>query len=443
LRHRRYYANFAERAASRLRGHDQRSWLEHLDAEAANLRSSLDSAARDHDAAAALRMVNALAWYWFLRGRLAEARRALDAALALGHGPAAARATAMAWQSGLEVLAGERKHAAAPPPSGVDDPAVRATLEWLHAFVASDFGDPSAAEAMISQALASFRALDDQWGIAAALSTRAKLATIRGDHASAHRDAQQSLALFRELGDRWGQLQAIEWLGAAAAATRDRAQADRLHRDGLRMAEDLGLWPQAADALSWLGWSALQSGDLAQAREFLERSMRLAAEQSYQPGQVFAELGLGQTARRQGQLDVAEAHIRNVLQTSQRLGSEPDVARTISLSELGFIAEQRGDPAVARSWHTRCLTAAQKLGDPQAVAQALTGLAGAQALGGQPDRAARLLGAADTACRAPGDSADLNRITSLTRKALGETAFAAEFQNGRRMRPEQASSLLQ
>jgi tetratricopeptide (TPR) repeat protein len=254
--------------------------------------------------------------------------------------------------------------------------------------------------------------------------------------------------MFRELGDRWGQLQAIEWLGAAAAATRDRAQAVRLHRDGLRMAEDLGLWPQAADALSWLGRSALQSGDLAQARELLERAMRLAAEQSYQPGQVFAELGLGQTARRQGELDVAETHIRNVLQTSQRIGSEPDVARTISWSELGFIAEQRGEPGVARSWHIQCLTAAQKLGDPQAVAQALTGLAGARALGGQPDRAAQLLGAADAAWRPagaslpPSDSADVKRITAATRQALGEAAFAAEFHHGRRLRPERAACLL-
>ena len=112
--------------------------------------------------------------------------------------------------------------------------------------------------------------------------------------------------------------------------------------------------------------------------------MRLAAEQSYQPGQVFAELGLGQAARREGKLDVAETHLRNVLTTSQRAGSEPDVARTISLSELGFIAEQRGDPAAARSRHLDCLAAARKLGDPQTVAQALTGLAGAHALGGQP-----------------------------------------------------------
>src|SRR6266566_3948601 len=454
VRHRRYYTDFAERAAPRLRRHDQRSWLRRLDAEAANLRAALNSAINDNDNDDddALRMVNAQAWYWFLRGRLTEARRALEQALALDHGSAAARATATAWLSGFTALAGgRREHAARPALDGIDDPAIRATLEWFHAFVASDFGDPSVGEAMAGQALASFRALGDQWGIAAALSTRAKLAMIRGDPATVHRCAEQSLEIFRELGDRWGQLQAIEWLGAAAAATGDHARADRLHRDGLRMAEDLGLWPQAADALSWLGRSALHAGDLAQARELLERAMRLAAEQSYQPGQVFAELGLGQTARREGQLDVAETHIRNVLHTSQRIGSAPDVARTISLSELGFIAEQRGDPAGARSWHIQCLTAAQELGDPQAVAQALAGLAGARALGGQPDRAARLLGAADAAWRPPGTSlppsasgdvcADVTRITSATRQALGEAAFAAEFARGRRLDPQQASSL--
>jgi predicted ATPase/DNA-binding SARP family transcriptional activator len=457
VRHRRYYTNFAERAAPRLRRHDQRSWLRRLDAEAANLRTALDSALNDHDDDA-LRMVNALAWYWFLRGRLTEARRALEQALALRHGSATARATATAWLSGFTALAGDRRQHSAPPLAGIDDDAARATLEWFHAFVASDFGDPSVGEAMVGEALASFRALGDQWGIAAALSTRAKLAMSRGDPATVHRDAQQSLELFRELGDRWGQLQAIEWLGAAAAATGDGAQADRLHRDGLRIAEDLGLWPQAADALSWLGRSALRSGDLAQARELLERGMRLAAEQSYQPGQVFAELGLGQTARRQGKLDDAETHIRNVLHTSQRIGSEPDVARTVSLSELGFIAEHRGDPAAARSWHIQGLTAAQALGDPQAVAQALTGLAGAHALGGQPDRAARLLGAADAAWQPPGAShppgasadasadpdsdSDVKRITAVTRQALGEAAFAAEFEDGRRLRPQQAASLL-
>lgn len=341
-RHRRYYAGLAERAAPHLRGHDQRSWLRCLDAESGNLRAALDSALSDGDDA--LRMVNALAWYWFLRGRLTEARRALADALARGRGSATARATAMAWHTGFMTLAGERReHGATPRLGEVADPATRATLEWFHAFVASDFGDPSVAGAMTDRALASFRALGDQWGIAAVLSTRAKLAMIRDDQAAARREAQQSLSMFRELGDRWGQLQAVEWLGAAAAAAGDLAQAERLHREGLRMAEELGLWPQAADALSWLGRSALQSGDLARARELLERGMRLAGEQSYLPGRLFAEVGLGQTARAEGRLDVAESHMRNVLRTSQRAGSEPDIARTVALSELALIAGQRGE----------------------------------------------------------------------------------------------------
>ena len=44
----------------------------------------------------------------------------------------------------------------------------------------------------------------------------------------------------------------------------------------------------------------------------------------------------------------------------------------------------------------------------------------------------------ETASRAP-----VPIFIDVTRQALGETAFAAEFQNGRRLRPEQALSLLQ
>jgi predicted ATPase/DNA-binding SARP family transcriptional activator len=447
-RHHRFYRDLAEQAAAQLRGHDQKSWLRRLDVETSNLRGALDSAADDNDASAALRMVNALAWYWLLSGRLTEARRCLDEALALRGGPAAARATAAAWRNGFAALAGERPGHDAPPPLGdIDDPGTRAVLDWFHAFVASDFGDPAAAEPLVGNALARFRALNDQWGIAAALSTRAKVAMIRGDRAAASRAAQESLALFRELGDRWGQLQAIEWLGATMASA-DQPRAERLHREGLRMAEELGLWPQAADALSWLGLSALRAGDLAQARELLERGMRLAAGQSYRPGQVFAELGLGQTARREGKLDLAEAHLRNVLAVSRRIGSSPDVARVVSLSELGFIAEHRGEQKAARSYHLRSLASAAKLGDPEAVAQALIGLAGVRALGGRPELAAQLLGAADTAGRLAdaglplGNNPDVERIAVAARHALGEEAFAAEFQNGRGLRPEQAASLL-
>ncbi|MFC7562990.1 BTAD domain-containing putative transcriptional regulator [Actinomadura namibiensis] len=65
----RCYTALAEDADDRLRGPDQRHRLEHLDAETVNLRRALDLAVAGHDAGHALRLVNALAWYWFLRGR--------------------------------------------------------------------------------------------------------------------------------------------------------------------------------------------------------------------------------------------------------------------------------------------------------------------------------------------------------------------------------------
>ncbi|MER8226335.1 BTAD domain-containing putative transcriptional regulator, partial [Streptomyces sp. NPDC094143] len=83
LRHRAYYTAFAERARPHLRGHGQREWLRRLDSETANLRTALESAVHSGDGERALRLVNALAWYWHLRGRNREAERALTAALAL------------------------------------------------------------------------------------------------------------------------------------------------------------------------------------------------------------------------------------------------------------------------------------------------------------------------------------------------------------------------
>ncbi|WP_327092641.1 winged helix-turn-helix domain-containing protein [Nonomuraea sp. NBC_01738] len=105
-RHRAYYTALAERAEPYLRGPEQRRWLRRLDGEDANLRAALDSAVRSEDAGCALRLANALTWYWNLRGRTAEAERSLALALALEEGrrprswPGRARGWAgSAWRS--------------------------------------------------------------------------------------------------------------------------------------------------------------------------------------------------------------------------------------------------------------------------------------------------------------------------------------------------------
>ncbi|MGY5135407.1 ATP-binding protein, partial [Streptomyces nigrescens] len=456
-KHHRHYTELAERAAPLLYRPDQREWLERLDQETANLRDALDAAVREGAADHALRLVDALAWYWFLRGRLAEAGRSLTAALAAYE---AARATAAdagdpaaegrrlraaTWQVGMASLAGddtdpvERATAVLRQYGTHDDPGARAWAQWFLGFAQVGLGEPAVARERVADSLAAFRALGDRWGIAAALSSRAQ-GSVGGDLRSRLRDAEESAALFRELGDRWGQLQAADALGALAEITGDYGRAARLHRDGLRIAEELGLWIQASYKLSGLGRIALLTGDLAAARDFHERGMRLAAEQSHLRGEMFAECGLALGARREGRLDDAEAHLLPWLEWC--LGRDGDPGTAFVLSELGFLAELRGDAETARRHHLDGFAAARATADPRAVALALEGLAGAVALTGRCAVAARLLGCAAAARATAGapqpaaERGDVARSTATARRGLGDAAFEAAYASGAGVAPE-------
>ncbi|WP_434445346.1 BTAD domain-containing putative transcriptional regulator [Lentzea sp. E54] len=431
--HRRYYTTLAETAEPHLRGPAQRLWLERLDAESANLRTALDTASGPD----AVRLVNALAWYWYLRGRLSEARRALSAALALDTTRTAARARATAWHAGITFLGSDvadraaARAAALAAYDSLDDPHGKAFAQFFLGLVESDFGAQSTSEDLVNRAQETFGALGDRWGVAATLSLQAIRAHTRGDLESLRRNGSQSLALFRELGDQWGQLRATEALGGLAEIEGDYEESTRLHRDGLRMAEELRLWPQAADRLSWLGRASMLRGDHTHARELNERALRLSREQSYKPGQIFAEINLGIIARRAGDLDAAENHLRTVLEWDW----EPGIGLWLILTELGFVAEQRGDAETARARHLEGLTVARALGDQRAVAVAMEGLAGACLADSLPAEAARLLGAAAAARRSvgatlpPAERADRDRVEAGVRQRLGDE-FAAEYSRG-------------
>ncbi|XVQ85394.1 hypothetical protein ACQP2K_42505 [Microbispora siamensis] len=457
LRHCAHYVALAEEAEPHLNGPEQRRWLRRLDAEAANLRGALDTAVRRGSADLALRLVNALTWYWFLRGRLAEAQRSLEAALRVGAAASpAARARAAAWHTAISFLLGdtadwpERHEAALRPYEGVDDPRGRARAEWFLAFAEIDLGDVAATGKRIDRSLDAFRVLDDQWGVAAALALRAKQAHVRGDAGALERDGAESEALFRRLGDRWGLLQTTEWLGAHAGLTGDYDRAARLHRDALRMAEELELWPDVSGHLSWLGWIAMQNGDYRLARGYCREGLRLAVEQGSPLGAVFAEMGLAFAAGREGDLDVAEAHLRILMDAAERQDEGPGRPLYLPsvLVELGYVEELRGNAAAALARHLEAFAVGRELGTMGDIAQALSGLAGASALDGRPHDAARLLGAAAAAresmrvAATPAERGDTKRTTAAVRAALGDDGFAEAFGRGRELRPDEARALL-
>lgn len=436
-RHLDHYVGLVERVAPLLRGREQRGRLEDMDAEAANLRAALAHAVRRGSGDKALRLVDAACWYWFLRGRFAEAGRALDLALSGGGGPGP-RAAARAWRAGMSLLlheatdAGDRSVLAWYDAG--DDPEGGARARWFLALGRTGFGDPGETFGLVDRAYAGFRSLGDRWGTAAALSVRAENALYQGNLGLARGDAERAYALFRELGDGWGELHAARTLGDLAEFTGDYGTSGRLRQDGLRLAERLKLWHVASGMLARLGRTALLTGDLDRAEDLHRRAGRLAVAHSHERGEEFAEVGLGLVARRRGRLDEAEAHLRAWLDWCRRWEGDHGVA--LILAELGFIAEQRGDAGTALQTQREGLEHARRTGDRRALARAFEGLAGAHALAGDHEEAARLLGTAAALREAvgmplpPGERGDVDRITTALRRSLDPASFASAFGRG-------------
>ncbi|MFI6598983.1 BTAD domain-containing putative transcriptional regulator [Nonomuraea sp. NPDC050536] len=420
-RHARYYTELAERAD--LRGHGQRQWLQRLDAESANLRLATRGPY-------ALRLVNALAWYWFLRGRLGEARRTLAAVLERG-GQAEEVALATVWHAGIAMSVGE-----AAPAVRHDhlDAAGRALADWFLTHVRWAYGDFHEHERRVTGALDTFTAQGDRWGMAAALSLRAKYAGGRGDLAAMERDGRRSLAVFRELGDGWGQIEAMDTLDRLAEIRGEYDEATRLRVRGLGLAEELGF--ETANKLSAIGRSALLAGDYERADDYHERARRLAVEQSYKGAEEHAALGLAVSARRQGRYAEAEAYVRPWLAWLREVDGLPGIA--FLMAELGFAAEQRGDAELALARQCESYQAARRTGDPRAIALSLEGLAGALSLSGRAQEAARSLGAAEgirnlVGAPLPGaERLDVNRISARLTELLGAEAFAEVRRSGQR-----------
>ncbi|WP_275292011.1 BTAD domain-containing putative transcriptional regulator [Amycolatopsis sp. La24] len=437
IRHLRHYLALAERAEPRLRGNEQRTWLTRLDAEAGNMRAALDEAVRASAAKEAVRLTTALSWWWLLRGRLAEGRRALSTVL----DAVSPDAELAVLHHAFALLTGDQSAAPADA-AAIRDPIRRGRALWLRAYSLFSVGDATASAETNALALDLFTAEDDQWGVAAALGLRAMLALVRGDLASLGRDGVRSAALFRTLGDRWGEMQTIPPLAALAEIKGDYQDAADRQRAGLAIARELDLQAEVSARLSGLGRLALLERDWERARELHQQAHRIAAEHGYTYGQIHAEMGLALGARRSGDLDTAEKHLHHIRDSYAGLSSL--AGDHLLYAELGFIAELRSDTGQAAAFHLRSLDIARTLDEPRALALSLEGLAGAAARKDSAECAALLLGAADAARRrvdAPlprAERGDTDRITAAAQAVLSESGFAEAFQRGAALSVEAA-----
>ena len=115
-----------------------------------------------------------------------------------------------------------------------------------------------------------------------------------------------------------------------------------------------------------------------------------------------------------------------------------------TLCNLADTARTLGDYAMAEAQFAESLTLLQELGDKNGVAACLEGLAETAGAQGQPERCARLFGAAEAlrevigTVLTPPERADYDRAIMSARAALGDAAFQAAWTVGQSLSLEQA-----
>jgi DNA-binding CsgD family transcriptional regulator len=115
----------------------------------------------------------------------------------------------------------------------------------------------------------------------------------------------------------------------------------------------------------------------------------------------------------------------------------------VALHILGRVEAQRGDLRAARSHYQESLALSRELGEQFNISLSLEGLAGVLATQGELRWAAQLWGAAEVLREAiaiplpPVDRPRYEQAVATAQAQLGEQAFAAAWQEGRTMTPEQ------
>lgn len=407
--HRDWFLQFALTAEPQLQGQEQAQWMERLEADHDNLRIALESCLKQRPETA-LRMANALAWFWNVHGHLTEGRGWLQAAL---------------------------KHPATQTRDS--DRAKALNAVGLLAWNQSDF---PAAQAHHEESLAIHRETGDQMGMARSLNSLGLVAWSRGEYAVARPLFEESLERDHQMGGTSLRPRILNNLGLIAWKQGDYTAAQALMEECLALQKESGDTWGVASTLNNLGGVAFDSNDTEGAYAFFQECLALRRQMDDLWGLACALDNLGIVVQHQGDMETARNLYEDGLKIRRELGNRQDIAG--SLGNLGGIAMRKGDFEKAHTLFTESLNLFREIGYTQGLAEMMEAFGALEAAQGQTVRAARLWGKAEDLREVHGIPipaplrAARDEYIDPARRLLGEEAFAAAWAAGRALTMEAA-----
>ena len=270
---------------------------------------------------------------------------------------------------------------------------------------------------------------------ARALHAAGGLAINRGDGDAAERLYEESLEIYAGLGELAGKARVLNSIGWIAQQYSQFDRAERLYQESLEIYRAQNDTYGIANTLSNLGWLALSRNEIDQARALQEEALVLRKSLGDRSGIGNCLRRLGSIAAIQGDPAEAVALFSESLKIARELSNKPDMI--VSLLNLAVLERERENEAPAIAALTEGLELSWELGDSYMIYRALEQTIHLAVRKGQPERAARLLGAISGEEMVDPEEAsyraERERALAAAQEALAADAFQAAFAAGRAM----------
>lgn len=411
--HLAYFLDLAEQADKQVHGPDQIKWMDYLSNELDNFRTALAWCLASEQTQFALQLFAALAWTWNVRWSRSEA-----------HG----------WFYKIRAM-----------PNLVKYPETYARILNSTGLSEWRMGNYSEARSLLEESLVIWLGLGTggELGQAASLVTIGMVARWGDeDNTKAESYFDQSLALFQKHEDEWGVAWNLFHLGIVANDRDQDESALAFLEQSLTLYKELGDPWGIARVSQFLGILYLKLGNYQKAHFYFDQHLSHDERLRFMDGVSIALLNFGELYRLQGDYAQAESYYEKSLTISREYGMNFDIG--VNLYNLGLLALQQNDYSKALRYFTESFAVVRTTNEKISARDFLIALAAVASGINQPERAARLFGAAQALFDAtdnlfsPFDRAELDRHIQIAREQLGGVGFDMLVNEGRAMRMEQA-----
>ncbi len=370
----------------------QRRSLHVLEIEHDNLRAGLGWALR-RDPQAALRLATRLWRFWLDRGYFAEGNRWLESTLAAAPEQTPLRVEARLAGAGLSLRLGDPNGFLRHVSDAVsayrllgDERATAAAL-YQHALLAQ-YVHRGDAEALVAEALALARRLEDDRLLAVATHASATLPWYRGDNAAARARILEALALLDAAPDDDTPFFDGVTFGVCLLDEGPDRRPRMFWEETVFLFHRFARAQATAYALNNLAWVARADGDLEQAQATLDEALARFRRLQDRRGEALTLAHMGNLSRSLGDFGAARAHLEEALTIRSDLGDRRAVLST--RIGLGLVAMTAGDAATGRALLSAALAHTEAVDDLPAMACVQTNWGIGEERLGELERAARL-----------------------------------------------------